>query len=212
VNIHDELSDDEVLRATVDVLSARPVPEAPDPRAIMARGRARRRRWLAGIGLGGTAATAALAFGLASALAAGPPPALAAGTIRTAAFTLVKHAKGTVTLTLTHAQAFNPRELQQALAKDGIPALVKINIFCSSHPAPPPTGAIQLQLPDGAPAATSGPGPSPVPPDAVTVINPGAMPAGTELLFDYFAHGHGLITSLGYVHSYTCVSGFAPGG
>jgi hypothetical protein len=107
---------------------------------------------------------------------------------------------------------FSPGDLQKALAKDGIPALVKINTYCSSHPAPPPNGAVHLQLPEGTPAATSGPAPQPVPADTVVVIDPAAMPAGTELLFDYFSNGHGLITGLGYTQSLTCVHGFTPGG
>jgi hypothetical protein len=212
MSIHDEMSDDEVLGAVAGLLSARPVPEPPDARAIMARGRVRRRRWLAGIGLGGTAATTALALGLAGPLAGGPPAALAAGTIRTAAFTIVKSDKGTVTLTLTQAQVLNPDTLQQALARDGIAALVKNDTYCSSHPAPVPSGAIHLQLPDGMPVARSGPAVSAVPPDTVVVIDPAAMPPGTELLFDYFSNGDGLITGLGYIHSLTCVNGFTPKG
>ncbi len=176
------------------------------------RRRPGRRRWLAGMSLAGTAIAAASALGLASVLAGGPHPAPTAGTIRTAAFTLVKSDKGTVTLTLTQAQMFSPGALQKALARDGIPALVKINAYCSSHPAPPPNGAVHLQLPEGTPVATSGPAPHPVPADAVVVIDPAAMPAGTELFFDYFSNGHGLITGLGYAHSYTCVNGFTPGG
>lgn len=116
-----------------------------------------------------------------------------------------------MTLTLTQAQTFNPSALQQALARDGIPALVKIDTYCSSHPAPTPSRAVvHLQLPDGTPAARSGSAASAVPPDTVVIINPAAMPAGTELLFDYFSNGRGLITGLGYAHSYTCVNGFIP--
>jgi len=178
----------------------------------MAKGRTRRRRRLAGIGLAGTAAAAAAALGLASVLAGGPVPAPATGTIRTTAFTLVKNTNGTVALTLSQGQVFNPGALQQALAKDGIPALVKIGTYCSSHPQPSPTGAISLRLPDGTPVvgtpvAGSAPGHPhhQIPADAVVVINPAVIPAGTELSFSY---GHnGLLVRLIRTDSYTCVNG-----
>jgi hypothetical protein len=228
MNIHDEMSDDQVLRAAADTLSTSPVPPPPDATAIMARGRARRRRRLAGIGVAGTAATAGAALGLTSVLAGGPAPALATGTartptgtartasetIRTTAFTLVKNADGTVTLTLTKSQMLNPVDLQQALAKDGIPALVKIGAFCSSHPAVEAHGAIAVQLPDGTPV----PGPSParngqparraVPLNAVWVFHPAAIPAGTELSFGYFNYEHLLAFGLIRTDSYTCATDF----
>ena len=43
MNVHDEMSDTEVLRAASDSLSGIPVASPPDVAAIMARGRARRR-------------------------------------------------------------------------------------------------------------------------------------------------------------------------
>jgi hypothetical protein len=45
---------------------------------------------------------------------------------------------------------------------------------------------------------------SPVPPDAVTVINPAAMPAGTELSFTYVNHDRVLTGSLIYTAAHTC--------
>ena len=42
MNAHDEMSDNEVLRAASDSLSAIPMASPPDVEAIMARGRARR--------------------------------------------------------------------------------------------------------------------------------------------------------------------------
>jgi hypothetical protein len=47
----------------------------------------------------------------------------------------------------------------------------------------------------------------PVPADAVTVINPAAMPAGTELFFGYFNSDRTLTGNLIYTNSYTCSSG-----
>jgi len=43
--------------------------------------------------------------------------------------------------------------------------------------------------------------------DAVTVINPAAMPAGTELFFGYFNGDRTLTGNLIYTGSYTCSSG-----
>ncbi len=48
---------------------------------------------------------------------------------------------------------------------------------------------------------------NPVPADAVTVINPAAMPAGTELFFGYFNSDRTLTGNLIYTSSYTCSSG-----
>ena len=86
MNVHDEMSDNEVLRAASDSLSGIPMASPPDVEAIMARGRARRRRRLAGVAglsVAGAAAGTALALGLTGALG----PARTPGTIRTAAFT-----------------------------------------------------------------------------------------------------------------------------
>ena len=49
MNIHDEMSDNEVLRVASKSLSAIPMASPPDVSAIMARSRARRRRRLSGI-------------------------------------------------------------------------------------------------------------------------------------------------------------------
>jgi hypothetical protein len=202
MNVHDEMSDNEVMRAAADSLSAIQVSQPPDVRAVMTRGRTRQRRRLTGLGLAGTAAALGIAgvFGI---FGGGPAMTHPAGTIRTAAFTLVENANGTATLTLTQSQVFNPSALKQALAQDGIPVLIKTGTFCSSHPAPPSSGVVTVELPNGTPVQKSTLGHShPVPSDAVTVINPAAMPAGTELFFDY-VHG-GLTGDLIYTNSYTC--------
>jgi len=124
MNVHDEMSDSEVLRTAADVLSAIPVAGPPDAEAVMARGRARRRHHRATLGLASTTAAAAVAISLAAALGGSPASAPGVGTIQTTAFTLVQNANGTVTLTLTQGQMFDPSVLQRALARDGIPALV----------------------------------------------------------------------------------------
>jgi hypothetical protein len=208
MNVHDEMSDDEVLRAAERSLSAIPMAMRPDARVIMARGRARRRRRLTGLGAAGTAAAAVAALSVAGVFGGGPAPVNAAGTIRTTAFTLVKNANGTAKLTLRLDQQINPAALQHALAQDGIPALVRINAFCSSNPGPSDTGAISIQLPDGSPVVPSPPGADyPVPPDAVMVINPAKIAAGTELTFNYLDDNHQLHFGVIYTSSYTCGGG-----
>jgi len=53
-----------------------------------------------------------------------------------------------------------------------------------------------------------------MPANAVTVINPAAMPAGTELFLGYVISGpvRTLNARLIYANSYTCSTGVAPGG
>jgi hypothetical protein len=196
---------DDVLIQTRDALSAGPIAQPPPVEAILARSRGQRhRRRLAGLSVAGIAGVAALALGLAG-VSGGHSPARAGTTIRTAAFTLAENANGTATLTLTQDQVFNPGALQQALQQDGIPALVETGSYCSSSPAPPGpawSATLSLQLPDGTPVSPN----QPVPSDAVTVINPAAMPAGTELFFGYFNSTTTLMSGLIYTSSYTCSS------
>jgi hypothetical protein len=152
----------------------------------------------------GTAGVAVLALGLAGVFG-GHSPAPGGATIRTAAFTLAKNANGTATLTLAQDQVFNPGALQQALQQDGIPALVETGSYCSSNPAPPGSAwraTLSLQLPDGTTVSPD----QPVPADAVTVINPAAMAAGTELFFGYFNNTRALMSDLIYTSSHTCSS------
>jgi hypothetical protein len=121
-----------------------------------------------------TAATAAAAIMLGLALTGvfGAAPARDTGTIRTTAFTLVKHANGKVTLTINLFAVLQPSTLQSDLQQDGIPAIVTTGSFCSSAPAP--VGFTQV-------VTTAGPKGS-----RTMTINPAAMPAGTELSFGYF--------------------------
>jgi hypothetical protein len=216
MNVHDEMSDSEVLRAAADVLSAIPVAEPPDAEAVMARGRARRRYRRATLGLASTTAAAAVAISLAAALGGSPASPPRVGTIQTTAFTLVKNADGTVTLTLTQGQMFDPSVLQRALARDGVPALVKIGTFCGSSPAVPWADARavwSVRLPDGTRVPQFTPDHQQViPRDAVEVINPAAIPAGTELFFDFVNRDRTLIGDpLIYTNSYSCFNGSPPG-
>ena len=191
---------DDVLLQARDALSGARM-ETP-VEAILAQGSARRhRRRLVQLSAA-VAASGALALGLATVIGSASP-APAPGTIRTAAFTLARNANGTASLTLNQGQVFDPATLQQALARDSIPALVQTGTYCTSNPAPPSRGALSIQLPDGSPVPMTGRR-SPVPPDAVTVINPAAMPAGTELSFTYSNHDRVLTGSLIYTAAHTC--------
>ncbi len=176
MNMHDEMSDNEVLRAASDSLSAIPMASPPDVGTIMARGRARRRRRLSAVaGLSVAAAGTALAVGLTGVLG----PTRTPGTIRTASFTLASNANGTATLTINPKELLDPAALQSDLAHDGIPAKVTSGSFCSSDPHP--AGFAQV---------VSVNWPSNVSPQSgvqpTITIDPSAMPAGAELSVGYF--------------------------
>ena len=142
------------------------------------------------------AAGTALALGLTGVL--GAAPARSTDTIRTMAFTLVKHANGTATLTINRDVLLEPGTLQRDLARDGIRAMVTAGRFCSSDPAP--AGWTKVMSFPGSPA-------DPGPVQAV-VINPAAMPAGTELSLGNFHFANASQTSVALIdtRSYTCTS------
>lgn len=205
------LNDGGASRELRDSLSGIATPPRPSLESISARARARQRRRTAGLatlGTGVVAAAAALTIGL-TAPAGGPAPAGSPGTVRTAAFTLAHNANGTDTLTLSMRQVLNPAELQQALQRDGIPALVRTGVNCTSTPAlpePAAIGVLNIGLPNGRFLPKPAPGHTrPIPSGAVEVINPARIPAETELFFGYVRHGleGGLINP----HSYTCHGG-----
>jgi hypothetical protein len=143
-------------------------------------------------------------------------PAHSTGTIPSGAFILTSNVDGTDTLTLTMNQMLNSATLQQALTQHGIAALVRTDSYCSSSPsAPDPAtiGVLATQLPTGLPRtmvpAPSGPAPSDVTQMAAntaTVINPAAIPSGTELFFGYSSGFHAVFTDLIDTDSYTCSS------
>jgi hypothetical protein len=108
---------------------------------------------------------------------------------------------------------------ETALTSDDIPALVKTGVYCVSNPAPPdPTtiGVLSVQppftrLPQGIARVPSGLKPSNrLIADTKTVINPAAIPSGTELFFGYSSSGYALFFQLIYSHFYTCDSGQPP--
>ncbi len=159
--------------------------------AIVRRGRAtlRRRRLMGLTGTAAVAASAALVVGLTG--ITGAAPAHDTGTIRTAAFTLVSHANGTVTLTISSRVVFDPGVLQRDLAHDGIPAKVTVGSFCFSRPAP--AGLSQVVSFDNK--------------NLTMTIRPSAMPAGTELSFGIrrFPHTYSVASIvLIKASSYTC--------
>ncbi len=225
MNYDEHLNDSTLTRELRDSLSEVAAPERPPLAAITNRGRAHRRRRLAsfaGLGGAGVAAGTALALSLTGVLGAAPArstgtigtaaPARSTGTIRTAAFTLTSNANGTDTLTLTNGQMLDPAALQQALGQHGIPALVKTGTSCSSNPAAPDPYSIGVlsNRPRVKPAAPYSPALSRRVAHTVTVINPAAMPSGTELFFGYFNSDHALFFDLIYTNSYTCSNGQPP--
>jgi hypothetical protein len=192
------VNDDEVITAVREqrdkVHSHTPVDQ------IISRGRSVRARRripgavtaLAAVAAAGTA----LALGLTGVL--GAAPARSTDTIRTMAFTLVKHANGTATLTINRNVLLEPGTLQRDLARDGIRAMVTVGRFCSSDPAP--AGWTKIMSFPGSPAD-----PGPV---RAVVINPAAMPAGTELSFGNFRRENASQTSVALIdtRSYTCTT------
>ncbi len=182
MNVHDEMTDNEVLRTASDSLSGLTVASPPDLGAIIASGRARRRHRIAAVtGLSvAAAAGTALALSLTGALGPSRTPGTPAA-IRTAAFTLVSHSNGTTTLTINPKELLDPAALQSDLAQYGIPAKVTSGSFCSSDPAPAGFSQVVSFSPAGPATVT----PPPVGQPTMT-IDPAAMPAGTELSFGYF--------------------------
>jgi hypothetical protein len=206
MNVHDEMSDNEVLRAASDSLSAIPVASPPDVEAIIARGRARRRHRLsavAGVSVAAGVGTA-LALGLTGVLG----PARTPGTIQTAAFTLVSNSDGTATLTINPKELLDPAALQSDLAQYGIPAKVTSGSFCSSDPHPDGFSQVVSSYPAGEGSYSPQSGVQPT-----ITIDPSAMPAGAELSVGYFQLSSGEYAGsqqadvvLIDTSSYTCTS------
>lgn len=203
MNDNDQMNDSAVLRELRDSLSGVTAGERPRLAAITARGRVHRRHRLSAIvGLSLTAAVggAALAAGLTGVF--GPAPARGTATIRTAAFTIVRNADGTDTLTIHPQVLFDPTTLQNDLAQYGIPAMVNTGSFCSSDPAPGDISQVMtplLQGEEGSPPPAQ---------DPTITIDPAAMPPGTELSFGNFQVSMGLETTIALIDisSYTCTS------
>jgi hypothetical protein len=204
MNHNEHPSDGALTQQLRDSLAELATRERPPLAAITTRGRTHQRQRLAGfasLGAACIAAGTALALGLTGVF--GAAQALSTSTIRTTAFTLVKHTNGTATLTINASVLLEPGTLQSDLQQDGIPAIVTTGSFCSSDPSP--AGFNQV---------TETRRPPPGTPPTFT-INPAAMPAGTELSFGFFqlasvqGTGHpGQETVLALIdtNSYTCAS------
>jgi hypothetical protein len=203
VNIHDEMSDSEVLSAASRSLSAVPVASAPNIETIMARTRARRRRRLsaaAGVSVAGAAAGTALALGLTGVLGSRQAPA----PIKTASFALTSSSDGTATLTMSPSELLDAAALQSDLAQYGIPAKVTTGSMCTSAPAPAGFSQVVSVQPTGEQTFTPSSGVQPT-----ITIDPSALPAGTELSIGDFLLGSGQQQAdfvLIDASSYTCSS------
>ncbi len=164
-------------------------------------GRGHRKR---GAGIATATAAAAVMLGVGVSGVRSSAGADGTGTIRTAAFTLVKHANGTATLTFSMQVTVEPGILQRDLRRDGIPALVTTGSFCNSVSSPGSLGTVLL------------PGPSHIVPgpklSRSLTINPAAMPAGTELSFGYFQlpSAQETVVALIDTGSYTCTGAPPP--
>jgi hypothetical protein len=204
MNVHDEMSDNEVLRAASQSLSAMPMASAPDVEAIMASGRAHRMRRRSGVaGLSVAAAGTALALGLTGVF--GSAPARAPGSIRTVSFTIASNSNGTATLTINPKVLVDAAALQHDLRQYGIPAMVTSGSFCSADATPAGFSQVVHAYP------FLGPGRHILPRGVhpTLSINPAAIPAGTELSFGIFQHSAGRLQAdfmLVSTNSYTCSS------
>jgi hypothetical protein len=189
MNDNDELNDSAVLSAVRDSISGLPMPTAPRLEAITARGRARRRRRLAGLSVASVGASAALVVGLAggwgssgSAPHAGPALQHHATEVQLAAFSVIADSDGSTTLTLGPGQVINPNAVRQALAEHGIPALVTAGQFCRTADQPAPgVGDVVVLLPHGLRYVGS----AGRPPRPSIVIYGSKIPRGVELSIGY---------------------------
>ncbi len=196
----DEINDDDELGALRDELSRTPAGEAPPLEAIVARGRARRRRRHSGVAGTGVAAAVVLAILLAS---VGGPAKIPSGHkvhVNLAAYSVDSNADGTVTVTMAAKQSFNPKALRQALAAAGVLAVVRVGTFCRTTDQPP--GFSQVVVPtalsappaEGTQAKQGAQGseravqlnPSSRSKRTAVVISPSAMPRRAELSIGYF--------------------------
>lgn len=183
MNQLEDHADTEMTRQLRDSLSGIPVSGHPALGEILSRGRGRRRRRVlrtAGAGVASIAAGSALTLGLTGALG---------GAAVTPAFTLTANSSGTDTLTLNRGQVFDPAALQRALAEKGIPALVEIyspglnTDTCRFLPQQDVFSVVSGTAARDGELRTM-------------IINPAAIPAGTELFFFYFNNDHGLVPAL----------------
>jgi len=172
MNIHDDMSDTDVLSAARDSLSGMPLGSPPDVEAIMAGGRARRRRRL----IPAVTGTLAVAAGAVLAVTALTPASLQATrqpkpqpTVKLAAWSVTKKANGNITVVVR--ELADPAGLQSTLRADGVPASVTV----PGHPDPwcrpyPVSQALFTSVYHADRTSASG--------DTVLIIHPSALPSG----------------------------------
>jgi hypothetical protein len=176
MNGNGEVSDHDVLRAVRGSLSGVPVPGPPRVEAIIARGRARRRRRL----IPGMAVLLALAAGAALTVTALAPASHQAGhppSARLAAWTVARQADGNIRVTIRELR--DSAGLQRRLRTDGVPANVtffgQLPRSCRRYPASPAlinkvfTVLQRVRFPIMARRLT------------VMVIHPSALPSGAGI-------------------------------
>ena len=154
---------------------------------VFAAGRARRRRrrisglTAAAAATAGTATAMALALGGPAPARPGGPPAVSQGPVRLAAFTVTSGPGASTTLVVRQGKGpqyprLDPNALRQALARQGIPALVTVGTFCR-NPGGAAAGPGKV-----VPASDQADG-------SAMVINGRAIPPGTRLSIGLFP-GH----------------------
>jgi hypothetical protein len=135
MNVHDEMSDNEVLRAASDSLSRIPMANPPDVESIMARSRARRRRRLIPGVTGALALVAGAALAVTTLLPSGHQPSHPARA-QLAAWMVAKQADGGIRVTIRELR--DPAGLQRTLRADGVP--VSVTFIGQPNPACQPYG------------------------------------------------------------------------
>jgi hypothetical protein len=124
----------------------------------------------------------------------------AAAQAHLAAFSLTSNHNGTVTLTLRPNVPLNPGAIQHALARHGIPALVKFGSYCHSNPAPANNGAVQTY-----PKLRAYP-PGERLPTTRVVINRSALAPGTEIGFGFLHNNRLFVQNIIYDNAHTCAT------
>jgi hypothetical protein len=139
---------------------------------IVASGRTRRRRRRSGLAAAGALAVTGLTAGALaiSGSGAAPPTGASGGRsgVQLAAFSVVSNPNGTATVTLVKGPGINPDSLSRALGGAGVPAIIRVGSFCRADGKA--TGLEQVLTSERRSDGT-----------VVLVIDPKAMPRGTEL-------------------------------
>jgi len=169
--------------------------EAELVKVVTARATARR-RWPAAVrrpavrGAVAAGLAAAVAGGVVSGLSSGSPASAGPGTaagpahVHTAAFTVDRHADGTIHVTWEKSQYFRDRlGLQQALRAAGFPVLIKEGVFCKG---PQDNGNLDASG-QGAGVSAVMNGEQQADGTVVFVFTPSAMPRGEELFIGYLS-------------------------